>query len=223
MNALKDIINYIIPRTYKKGDIIVREGEKSNGYMYFLFTGKLGVYKIQRGNESFLGYIEELSFFGEISLILNRTRDATIRVDSDAAKLGLINQKVFFELTVKKPQFLMIFFKTSIKRVLDAQNRLDYYLSGRKPEDLFQKDINLFYDKNSLKLNIFEFVHKFPVKSYKKNDVIFEEKVMPDGNMYFIAEGDIELYRMINGELKIIRNLDSGDYFGDGFVTQVSS
>ncbi|HOV12928.1 MAG TPA: cyclic nucleotide-binding domain-containing protein [Spirochaetota bacterium] len=215
MDALKDLINYIIPRTYKKNDIIVKEKEKSNGYMFFVFNGKLGIYKTNRGSESFLGNIDQFSFFGEISLILNRDRDATIRVDSEAAKLGLINQKIFFELANKKPQFMIVFLKTSIKRVIDAQNRLDYYLSGRKTNDLFDKEINLTYDKNNLKLNIFEFVHQFPQKTYKKNDIIFEEKVMPDGNMYFIIEGNIDLYRVINGELKIIRHLEAGDYFGE--------
>ncbi len=215
MDILKDLINHIIPRTYKKGDIIVREKDRSNGCMFFVFYGKLGIYKTSRGSESFLGYIEPGNFFGEISLILNRDRDATVRVDSDAAKLGILNCKNFFEISNKKPQFMLAFLKASIKRVLDAQNRLDYYLSGRQAKDLFDKEINLNQDKNALKLNIFEFVHHLPLKNYKKKEVIFEERMMPDGNMYFLAEGFVELYRRINGEEKIIRRLEPGDYFGE--------
>lgn len=215
MDILRDLLKYIVPRTFSKGDVIVKERDKSNGCMFFVFSGKLGIYKTNRANESFLGYLEPGSFFGEISLIFNKDRDATIRVESEAAKLGIINSKVFFDLAEKKPQFMLIFLKSSINRVIDAQNRLDYYLSGRKTNDLFEKEVNLNYDKSELKLNIFEFVHQLPLKTYRRNEIIFEERMMPDGNMYFIIEGNIDLYRIINKEDKVIRHLEPGDYFGE--------
>jgi CRP-like cAMP-binding protein len=61
---------------YEKDEIIIREGEPSNGVIYILNDGELGIFK----SEDMVAKIQGPDvFFGEISTILETPRTATVK------------------------------------------------------------------------------------------------------------------------------------------------
>ncbi|MDP4197581.1 MAG: cyclic nucleotide-binding domain-containing protein [Bacteroidota bacterium] len=59
---------------FSAGDVIVYEGDKSRGF-YILMSGKVGVYK---DNVKVTEFNEPGTVFGELGLILNKPRTATL-------------------------------------------------------------------------------------------------------------------------------------------------
>jgi CRP/FNR family transcriptional regulator, cyclic AMP receptor protein len=120
------------PRTLKKGDLVFVEGQPSDGIMYFIFSGELLVTKNINGEQRGLRTMKDGEFFGEMALVNNRPRTATVRVHSQIAKLGGIDRRTFALLGKSKPAFLFSLLRTVAARVADAEDRLNRLVAGGK-------------------------------------------------------------------------------------------
>lgn len=79
--------------TYRKGDIICREGDDSP-CMYVIHTGLVGIYSnYGMGNEEKLSELQAVSFFGELGMINETPRSATAVAESDLTKVEEIYQE----------------------------------------------------------------------------------------------------------------------------------
>ncbi|OQR72938.1 cAMP-dependent protein kinase type II regulatory subunit isoform X2 [Tropilaelaps mercedesae] len=68
----------LIPRLYKNGDIIIKQGEAADG-MYFLEQGEVTVtVKAKDGKEEQVSTLSRGSYFGELSLLSKQPRAATV-------------------------------------------------------------------------------------------------------------------------------------------------
>ena len=65
---------------FKKGEKIFEEGKKGNK-LYFVKKGKFKVYT----NSKFVREINEGNYFGEVTLLINEPRTATIIADIDSS------------------------------------------------------------------------------------------------------------------------------------------
>jgi len=70
-------------RTYKKGDKIIVEGEQDTLGLLLLRKGDVEVYKELGTQRELISTLSAVNFFGEISLIENRPRSATVEAASD--------------------------------------------------------------------------------------------------------------------------------------------
>lgn len=64
-------------RTVEKGAIIIKEGEPGDAF-YFLRSGKVKVSKMLDGREIVLSYLSAGQYFGEIALLMDKPRSATV-------------------------------------------------------------------------------------------------------------------------------------------------
>ncbi len=71
-------------RIYPSGSALIIE-EEFDKSLFLLRSGRLGVYKNMAGQETQIGMIEAVNFVGEMSLINDERRSATIRAISDQA------------------------------------------------------------------------------------------------------------------------------------------
>lgn len=95
----EEIANFIIlsQTQYRKaGEVILREGDPSNGCAYYLNSGKVRV--IQSGK--MIAELTSGSFFGEIALITDEPRNATIEVIEDV-EIQVFLKDYFLELLQK--------------------------------------------------------------------------------------------------------------------------
>ncbi|MBW7954866.1 cyclic nucleotide-binding domain-containing protein [Candidatus Gracilibacteria bacterium] len=93
-DLINDFIKNSILKDFKKGETIIKEGEKSNN-AYILLSGIVGIYR----GEKNISTIFEGDIFGEIALVLNEPRTATIKAETDVKTLVLNND--FFEEFLK--------------------------------------------------------------------------------------------------------------------------
>ncbi|HXD06113.1 MAG TPA: Crp/Fnr family transcriptional regulator [Burkholderiaceae bacterium] len=80
----------VVKRRYRRGEVIVEQGTKSNA-LYILLTGRARVITADsRGREVILAVLQPGDYLGEMSLIDNEPHSATVRaeVQTDALVLG---------------------------------------------------------------------------------------------------------------------------------------
>jgi CRP-like cAMP-binding protein len=83
--VLVEMAKEIVSRSYKPGDIVVREGT-ANNLMFIIETGRVEVIKgLGTDNEKLVATIGELEIFGEMSLLESAPRSASIRVREPAS------------------------------------------------------------------------------------------------------------------------------------------
>ncbi|HWH75626.1 MAG TPA: Crp/Fnr family transcriptional regulator [Methylibium sp.] len=84
------IADSIVKRRYRRGEVIVEQGTKSNA-LYILLTGRARVVTADaRGREVILAVFQSGDYLGEMSLIDNEPHSATVRaeVQCDVLVLG---------------------------------------------------------------------------------------------------------------------------------------
>lgn len=122
---IHDYINTISTKIYRKDDFIFKEGDISNGKMYFVFEGELAVLKKRPTGIQEVASLAAGSFFGEIALIKAKPRMASIQVKSPVAKLGVIDRESFLKLSKNAPGFLFVLLKSVIERLTYAEERIE--------------------------------------------------------------------------------------------------
>ncbi|TGK37781.1 Crp/Fnr family transcriptional regulator [Leptospira andrefontaineae] len=137
MPTILDFVHSVFTRVYPKDSLIFKEGEESDGNMYFLFQGHLKVSKNrpEAGDKS----IKEVfpgEFFGEIALISGRARAMSVQVLSPSAKVGVLNKGVFEKLEKTSPQFLLLLLKNTFEKLNRAEMKLEaLYTEIHKKEE----------------------------------------------------------------------------------------
>jgi len=86
---LKEAIRIVHISQVKPGDIIFKQGDQGDSIVLVL-RGEVGVYVAdERGDETHVATVEENTFFGEMAIIDETNRMATVRAGSDCL-LGTI-------------------------------------------------------------------------------------------------------------------------------------
>ncbi len=86
----QSIADSVVKRRFKRGELIVEQGTKSNA-LFILLNGRARVLTAdQRGREVILAVLEPGDYLGEMSLIDNEPHSATVRaeVQTDVLVLG---------------------------------------------------------------------------------------------------------------------------------------
>ncbi|WP_374591997.1 Crp/Fnr family transcriptional regulator [Aquabacterium sp.] len=89
-NQAESVAEAVVKRRFRRGEIIVERGQKSNA-LYILLTGRARVVAADaRGREVILAVLQPGDYLGEMSLIDNEPHSATVRaeVQTDVLMLG---------------------------------------------------------------------------------------------------------------------------------------
>lgn len=90
---LKELTSWLQGVTFKKGDLIFKEGARSDG-LYLLCEGEVSVEKASEHGRFKLAFLTGPSFFGEASLLINVKRTATVKAQTNV-KLGVLPKKLY--------------------------------------------------------------------------------------------------------------------------------
>jgi len=111
-------------RSYPKGRTIVTEGE-STQTMYILLAGRA---KVQRsdseGKEVILAVISSGEFFGEMSLIDEAPRSASV-ITIDPCEFMAITADVFRALLMQSPELSMGVMRGLVRRLREADSKIE--------------------------------------------------------------------------------------------------
>ncbi len=104
---------------------IVIEGELSWG-LYLILKGSVGIFKLNpvSGNVYDVGQLQEGSFFGEMSLVDENGRSATVRALTDC-QLFFISKESFNQFLTSSPERKNRFYQKCIKDLVDRLRELN--------------------------------------------------------------------------------------------------
>ncbi len=106
--ALEDIAGVMVLENASKGEVIFNQGDEGDG---FYIVGQ-GLVCITRDGKE-LARCQSCEFFGELSLLNNAPRAATVTALEDT-QLLFLNKEDFNDLTEVFPEILKIFVKSAL-------------------------------------------------------------------------------------------------------------
>lgn len=109
-------------RTYRPGENVVAEGTKG-ATAFIILSGAVRVLKQAKGREIPVATLGEGQVFGEMGLIEDRPRSATVRALSEL-KVRCIDREQFNELLRIKPAVLIPIMKSLFERIRQASDLL---------------------------------------------------------------------------------------------------
>jgi len=110
---------WLTEKNFKAGEIVFRQGDKPD-YLYLIVSGTAAVFKENNGYETCLSYIGSGGFFGELALINDKPRSATVRAKHSLSTLVLRGES-----------FKLLYFKSkTLQRHLDNLSTI-YWLPNR--------------------------------------------------------------------------------------------
>ncbi|WP_409343599.1 ABC transporter transmembrane domain-containing protein [Paenibacillus sp. MBLB4367] len=113
---LQDIATLFATETCHAGEAVVREGEEGNKF-YIIVRGKFEVLKrLPEGEEKRVAVLQDGDHFGEIALLKDIPRTATVRATGPSVLLSMRREQ-FRQLTSEFPQILVTLEQTLQKRI----------------------------------------------------------------------------------------------------------
>jgi ATP-binding cassette subfamily B protein len=101
--ALQALVAKLKPKEFAKGQIILREGEPADA-MYIIEQGRVRIYSGAEGQLRQLAFLREGDFFGELSILTQASRTATVQALTDCRLLALEPATVL-EMNANFPEF----------------------------------------------------------------------------------------------------------------------
>ena len=188
---LEVVINAMEEKVFEKGENIINQGEKGD-CLYFVEEGKLNCYK-KKASEQSPKLVKEYGpgdTFGELALLYNAPRAATITAESDKVITWVLDRETFNHIVKEAAQKKREKYENFLKKV--------EILSSIEPYELMQIS-------DALK-----------TATFKKGDYIIKEGEMGDV-FYILEEGTCEATKTLEPGKPdtIIKEYSVGDYFGE--------
>ena len=123
LEQLEAVNQFAKEKVYLPNEVIVKEGDPG-GELYLLIEGKVRVFKhYGMLNETELGTMSAVSYFGEMAVLDDATRSATI-VAYDRLRLIAVDGANIKELILEMPELSFEIFRVLTRRVRAAEERL---------------------------------------------------------------------------------------------------
>lgn len=113
----------MVTRTLRPSETLFEEGTTGRE-LFIIAEGKVGIYKNTPEGPIELAQIGKGSIIGEMSLLDNLPRSATVKAIEET-KTTIVNQLVFQEALSKVPMWLTSIIKIIVSRLRDANKRVD--------------------------------------------------------------------------------------------------
>jgi len=183
-SQIKEIVDVMYPMEYAKGSLIIKEGDIGS-IVYVMEEGKVEVSR----EGKFLSVMSVGKLFGELAILYNCQRTATIKAATDC-KLWAIERQCFQTIMMRSAMVRQSEYTTFLKSVPTFVNL---------PEETLIKIADVMEET-----------------SYQNGDYIIRQGAMGD-TFFIISKGRVKVTRKEGGssEEKFIRNLHKGDFFGE--------
>jgi len=124
-----EYVNNLAVDLRKQGDVVFRQGEASDGKMYFVADGELSVERTIDGETHEISRLREGDFFGEMAILNKQPRTATITVVSKQAKMGYVDEALFLRIARSNPVFNYSLLKLVIQRIGTVEDAIELTLA----------------------------------------------------------------------------------------------
>jgi len=182
-SQIKEIVDVMYPMEYAKGSLIIKEGDVGS-IVYVMEEGKVEVSR----EGKFLSVMSAGKLFGELAILYNCQRTATIKAATDC-KLWAIERQCFQTIMMRTGLIRQSEYTTFLKSVPTFVNL---------PEETLIKIADVLEETH-----------------YREGEYIIRQGAMGD-TFFIISKGRVKVTKKEGaGEEKFIRNLHKGDFFGE--------
>ena len=177
-------------KTFRKGDVIIEKGSYGNT-AYVIKSGTVEVSELVKNKKIVLAILEEGQIFGEMGLVEDQPRSATVTASEDV-QLAVLSRDGFNDLFEKNPKLLLPIIKALFERLRTVNRML---MSKEVPDILETDECEYSHDTECIilsglnesssealgggELNI----SKFPFKVGRKHE-LEEVDVLSDNDLY---------------------------------------
>lgn len=113
LSALQDLC---ITRTYPKNTVIINEGDQANA-MFICTGGKVKVYvSDENGREFVLNSMGPGEYFGELSLLDDETRSASV-ITTDKSTFSILYKEDFTKVIINNPNIALTLLRNLTQRI----------------------------------------------------------------------------------------------------------
>jgi len=192
---LEQLIEEMTMVSYSMGENIVKEGEPGN-CAYLIYSGRARVFRPgSDGKPITLGTLSRGDLFGEFSIIKQDVRNASVRASGDVV-LFRIDRDDFQKLLNENPE-LRPLFETYMQDIAVINFlRLTTFMVGIPTKQ------------------VVSLLQQLETVSFQAGETIIQEGDSGD-RIYIIKSGEVNAVKNLDGEDKLLRYLNEGDYFGE--------
>jgi len=123
-NQAESVADAVSKRRFKRGEVIVEQGEKSNT-LFIILTGRVRVVTSdKRGREVILATLQPGDYIGEMSLIDNEAHSATVRAEVQTDMLAL-GRAEFARCLPENSSMAYAIMKGLVQRLRQADRKIE--------------------------------------------------------------------------------------------------
>jgi CRP-like cAMP-binding protein len=149
--GLQKISNYVKENSYNKGQIIFNEGEKGDT-LHIIVKGRVKITKYtQQGKIKILAILNEKDNFGEMALLTEEARTATVEAIDNVLTLSITKDE-FMDLLQTEPSISLQIIKTLCHRLAKADRDLKNFVTGNAKVRVSCVLLDLMDNNNVIKL-----------------------------------------------------------------------
>ncbi len=176
---------------FDEGQLVFEQGDKADAF-YVICGGQVRVFRTDGGVRKDLATLDEGSFFGEMALLSEAPRSASVEAGSEDTQVLVISAEILKELSSSYPVV-----STALKKFC-RQRMLSNLMN--------QAALFAPFNKNDRR----DLVQKFRARDVNKGDVLVKEGTASDG-LYLVLSGEVE----IEAKGRRIATLKEGQVFGE--------
>ncbi|MBW1981227.1 MAG: cyclic nucleotide-binding domain-containing protein [Deltaproteobacteria bacterium] len=218
---------------YEKGEVVCRQGEPGDT-MYIIQSGAVEVSQLQGGQEVVLGLMEAGDFFGEMALVDEKPRSATVTVIK-SGRLLYLTRETLLERVRQDPGVAIHLLRALSRRIEETSKLLQRKVEESESlrvalEKRRQMECQLSFteERRGRGNDGSETFLQLPLSApldikalARAESVTFDsyENIFRQGDpgeaMYIIAQGAVEIYQEKRGVRCFLTRLGRGDIFGE--------
>lgn len=188
---------------YPKGAVVFREGDEGDAF-YLIQSGAVEVSRETGGHKGVLALLERGDFFGEMAIVDDERRSATVTAIADTRLLPIT--RVSFRRRVRRdPGMALHLLRTLCARI--ESTRWEHGDCDAGPAELAARvSLPFAYSRSEL-------------VEVAAGSTLFRQGD-PGDAVFLIVDGQLEVRREIDGETRIVAHLGSRDIVGEmGVIT----
>ncbi|KAH7636364.1 cAMP-dependent protein kinase type II-beta regulatory subunit [Dermatophagoides farinae] len=184
---MNEVIDAMFERKVEANEVVIKQGDDGDNF-YVIADGTFSITVANDdGTEKEVGKYVGSGSFGELALMYNMPRAATVRAVT-AGSLWAMSRQTFRRIVLKRAFMKRKEYESFIEKV-EIFKFLEYY------------------EKMSLS-------DAFMARCYKNGDLIIKQGDQADG-MYFVQEGIVRIIKEENGQEQELSRVEKGGYFGE--------
>lgn len=188
-DQLTNVLDAMEERQVTAGEIVIQQGDDGDNF-YVIDSGNFDIYIDSENGPQKVGSYDGSGFFGELALMYNMPRAATIRAVTNGC-LWSLDRKTFRQIIVKANA------------------------NKRKQFEEFLTTLSILENINDVERS--KIADVMESQKFNQGDVIIKQgDVIDSGSfVYFLITGTCSISVNSNGEEKVVKEIEAGACFGE--------